>query len=283
MTADPMRSRRLANNLMFGATAVALTISLSVLFFILGYMVFKGASSLCLGFLVHLPAPVGQPGGGIAHAILGSFKLVALASLIGIPFGVLGGVYLAEFAGIRSASVIRYCADVMNGVPSIVTGIFAYTLVVLPMRHFSALAGSLALALIMIPLVLRNTEDFIRLVPVSIREAALALGVPRWKTVLRVVMPTAARGILTGAILSVSRIAGETAPLIFTAFGNNFWDKGVMGPMASLPLVIFNYAISPYEEWHRQAWAAGTILLLIVLAGNIIARVALKAPKGAVQ
>ena len=283
MTADTLRARRLVNTLMFGATGVALTVSLSVLFFILGYMVFKGASSLSLGFLVHLPAPVGQPGGGIAHAILGSFKLVALASFIGIPVGVLGGIYLAEFAGARSASAIRYCADVMNGVPSIVTGIFAYTLVVLPMRHFSALAGSIALALIMIPLVLRNTEDFIRLVPVSIREAALALGVPRWKTVLRVVVPTAARGILTGAILSVSRIAGETAPLIFTAFGNNFWDKGELGPMASLPLVIFNYAISPYEEWHRQAWAAGTILLLVVLAGNIIARVALKAPKGAVQ
>jgi phosphate transport system permease protein len=281
--ADSMKVRRLTNNLMFGATAVALAISLSVLFLILGYMVFKGASSLSLGFLVHLPAPVGQPGGGIAHAILGSFKLVALASLIGIPVGVLGGIYLAEFAGGRSGPVIRYCADVLNGVPSIVTGIFAYTLVVLPMRHFSGLAGSIALALIMIPLVLRNTEDFIRLVPVSIREAALALGVPHWKTVLRVVVPTAARGILTGAILSVSRIAGETAPLIFTAFGNNFWDKGIMGPMASLPLVIFNYAISPYDDWHRQAWAAGTILLLVVLAGNIIARVALKAPKGAVQ
>lgn len=281
--ADSMKARRLANNLMFGATALALAVSLSVLFIILGYMAYKGASSLSASFLVNLPKPVGQPGGGIAHAILGSFKIVGLASFIGIPVGIFGGIYLAEYAKGRMGAFIRYCADVLNGVPSIVTGIFAYTLVVLPMHHFSALAGSLALAFIMIPLILRNTEDFIRLVPGTIREAALALGVPRWKTVIRVVLPTAARGILTGAILAVSRIAGETAPLIFTAFGNNFWDKGIMAPMASLPMVIFNYAISPYDDWHRQAWAAGTVLLLVVLAGNIVARVALKAPKGAVQ
>jgi len=271
MTASFRRRKRLSF-LMFALTALCAAASLSVLFFILGYIAYHGLSSLSWSFLVNLPKPVGEAGGGIANSIVGSAKLVGLAAAMGIPVGVLGAVYLAEFGGRRLGSSIRYCADLLNGVPSIVMGIFAYTLIVLPMKRFSALAGSVALAIIMIPIVLRTTEEFIRLVPDSIREAGLALGVPRWKVILRVVLPTASRGILTGILLSLSRIAGETAPLIFTAFGNRFWDHGLLNPMASLPHTIFTYAISPYNDCHRQAWAAALILLLVVLAGNIGAR-----------
>ncbi len=263
---------------MYVVTGLFTGISLSVLFFILGYIGYHGFSSLSWDFLVNLPKPVGEEGGGIAHAIVGSLKVVGLAGLIGIPIGVLGAVYLAEFGKNKIGFVIRYCADIINGVPSIVIGIFAYTLVVLPMKHFSALSGSIALAIILIPLVLRNTEEFIRLVPISIREAALALGVPQWKMILRVVIPTASRGILTGAILAISRVAGETAPLIFTAFGNRYWDDGWLHPIASLPLTIYSYAISPFEDWHNQAWAAATILMLVVLVGNIMARFLMKSP-----
>lgn len=261
---------------MLALTGLFTVISLSVLFFILGYIAFHGLSSLNWDFFTKLPKPVGESGGGIANSIVGSFKIVGLASLMGIPLGVLGAVYLAEYGNNRIGFVIRYCADVINGVPSIVVGIFAYALVVLPMKHFSAFSGSVALAIIMIPLVLRNTEEFIHLVPGSIREAALALGVPQWKVILRVVLPTASRGILTGAILSVSRIAGETAPLLFTAFGNRYWDDGLLHPIASLPHTIFTYAISPFEDWHKQAWAAALILMAVVLIGNITARLLMK-------
>jgi phosphate transport system permease protein len=274
-----MKKRKLVNKTMFIITGLFTAIALSVLFFILGYIFYHGFSSLNWDFLVRLPKPVGESGGGIANSIVGSMKLIGLAGLIGIPIGVLGAVYLAEFGNNKTGFVIRYCADVVNGVPSIVVGIFAYTLVVLPMRHFSALSGSIALAIILIPLVLRNTEEFIRLVPISIREAALALGVPQWKMILRVVLPTASRGILTGAILAISRIAGETAPLIFTAFGNRFWDDGWLHPIAALPLTIYTYAISPYEDWHNQAWAAAAILILVVLLGNILARFLMKSPR----
>src|ERR1044071_2002272 len=274
-----MKKRKLVNKTMFIITGLFTAIALSVLFFILGYIFYHGFSSLNWDFLVRLPKPVGESGGGIANSIVGSMKLIGLAGLIGVPIGVLGAVYLAEFGNNKTGFVIRYCADVVNGVPSIVVGIFAYTLVVLPMRHFSALSGSIALAIILIPLVLRNTEEFIRLVPISIREAALALGVPQWKMILRVVLPTASRGILTGAILAISRIAGETAPLIFTAFGNRFWDDGWLHPIAALPLTIYTYAISPYEDWHNQAWAAAAILILVVLLGNILARFLMKSPR----
>lgn len=264
---------------MLSLTAVCTGVALSVLFIILGYITVQGARSLSWGFLTHLPKPVGEPGGGIANAIVGSFKIVALAALLGLPVGVLGGLYLAEFRGTRSAFLIRYCADILNGVPSIVMGLFAYSLIVLPMRHFSALAGSVALSIIMIPLVLRNTEEFVRLVPGSVREAGLALGVPRWKVTLRLVLPTAAKGILTGVLLGISRIAGETAPLLFTAFGSQFWSPGWLQPSASLPMIIFTYAIGPYDEWHQQAWAAAFVLLVVVLAGNIGARVLMRAPQ----
>ncbi len=271
-----LRHRMRVNYLVFALTGLFTLISLSVLFFILGYIAYHGLSSISWDFITKLPKPVGEPGGGIANAIVGSLKVVGLASVIGIPIGVLGAVYLAEFGNNKIGFVIRYCSDIINGIPSIVIGIFAYSLVVLPMRQFSALAGGVALSIIMIPLVIRNSEEFIRLVPASIREAGLALGVPQWKVILRVVLPTAARGILTGAILAVSRIAGETAPLLFTAFGNRYWDDGWFHPIAALPLTIFTYAISPFDDWHKQAWAAALVLMVVVLVGNISARLLMK-------
>ncbi|HWA61683.1 MAG TPA: phosphate ABC transporter permease PstA [Caulobacteraceae bacterium] len=273
--------RRRVNALMLGLTALCAAVSASVLFAILGYIAWKGASSVSWAFLTNLPKPVGEAGGGIANAIVGSAKVVGLAGLMGIPVGVLAGVYLSEVGGrSRLAFWVRYAADVLNGVPSIVVGLFAYALVVVPMKRFSALSGSVALAVIIVPIVLRNTEEFLRLVPGTIREAALALGVPRWKVTLFVMLPTAGRGILTGALLALSRVAGETAPLVFTAFGNRFWDKGLLDPVATLPHTLYAYAISPYEDWHRQAWAAALILMLFVLAVNVTARVWLKPAGG---
>ena len=274
--------RRAVNAAMLGLTALCAAAAAGVLFAILGYIAWQGASSLSWSFLTNLPKPVGETGGGIANAVVGSAKVVGLAGLMGVPVGVLGGVYLAEYGKSgRFAYWVRYAADTVNGVPSIVVGLFAYALVVVPMKRFSGLAGSVALAVIVVPIVLRNTEEFLRLVPPTIREAALALGVPRWKTELFVVLPTAGRGILTGALLALSRVAGETAPLVFTAFGNRFWDRGMLDPVATLPLTLYNYAISPYEDWHRQAWAAALILMAFVLAVNVAARVWLKPSHGA--
>lgn len=274
--------RRKVNALMLGLTAVCATLSAGVLFAILGYIAWKGASSVSWAFLTKLPKPVGEPGGGIANAIVGSAEVVGLAGLIGAPIGVLAGVYLSEYGKRgRFAFCVRYAADVLNGVPSIVVGLFAYALIVMPLKHFSALSGSVALAMIMIPIVLRNTEEFLRLVPATIREAALALGVPRWKAVLFVILPTAGRGILTAVLLALARVAGETAPLVFTAFGNRFWGDGLLNPVATLPLTLYTYAISPYEDWHRQAWAAALILMAFVLAVNVAARVWLKPSSGA--
>lgn len=270
---DNFQNRKRKNQIMFGLTAVFAFLAVSNLLAIIGYIFFKGASSINFDFITKLPKPVGETGGGIANSIWGSTKIVGLASGIGIPVGVLGAVYLAEFgAKGKFGFWIRYSADVLNGVPSIVVGIFAYSVAVLPFRQFSAVAGAFALSIIMIPLVLRNTEEFIKLVPNNLREGALALGVPRWKVILRIVLPTASRGIMTGAILAISRIAGETAPLLFTAFGNRFWSESIFEPTASLPLTIFTYAIAPYEDWHQQAWASALILLFVVLIGNVIAR-----------
>lgn len=273
--------RKRVNALMFALTALCAVVAVGTLLGILGYILWHGASSLSWSFLVNLPKPLGENGGGIANAIAGSAKVVGLAALIGVPIGVAGGVYLAEYgrAG-RYAFFVRYAADVLNGVPSIVVGLFVYALIVKPMKQFSALSGSVALALIMIPIVLRNTEEFLRLVPDTLREAAMALGLPRWKVVLRVVLPTAGSGILTGALLAVARVSGETAPLIFTAFGNRFWGDGMLNPIATLPHTIFTYAIAPYEDWHKQAWAAALILMAFVLAVNAAARIWLR-PKAA--
>lgn len=269
--------RRRVNALMMGLTGLCAALSAGTLLSILAYIAWKGASSLSWSFLVNLPKPVGETGGGIANAIVGSAKVVGLAGVIGIPVGVLSGVYLSEYGrGGRLGFCVRYAADVLNGVPSIVVGLFAYSLVVIPMKRFSALAGSIALAVIIAPIVLRSTEEFLRLVPPTIREAALALGVPRWKVTLFVVLPTAGRGILTGALLALSRAAGETAPLVFTAFGNRYWDEGLLNPIATLPHTLYTYAISPYEDWHRQAWAAALILMGFVLAVNVAARLWLR-------
>jgi phosphate transport system permease protein len=270
------RRRQAFNLLAFGVTGLCALITIGVLFFILGYIAYHGISSLNVDFFTKLPTPVGETGGGMANAIIGSIKLLLMASLIGIPIGFLGGVYLSEFGRGKIAFLVRYAADVLNGTPSIVMGIFAYTILVLPFKQFSAVAGGFALGVMMIPISLRSTEEFLKVVPHNVREAGLALGLPMWKVVSFIVIPTAFSGLLTGAMLNISRVAGETAPLLFTAFSNRYWAKGWLEPIASLPVMIFTYAISPYEDWHRQAWAAALVLMLLVLFTNIFARLMLR-------
>src|SRR5215468_10273393 len=273
----PRRTRRKATNVvMFTITGVCTLFAVSVLFFILGYLLWQGGHALNGDFFTQLPAPVGETGGGFANAIIGSAKLLLLASLIGVPIGFLGGVYLAEFGGSTWAFVVRYTTDLLNGVPSIVMGIFAYAIIVLPMGHFSTFAGGAALGVMMIPIAVRSTEEFLRTVPNSLREAALALGATKWKAVATVVVPAAIRGIITGLMLDLARVAGETAPLLFTAFSNRFWSPGWNQPTASLPVMIYTYAISPYEDWNQQAWAAGLILLGLVLLANVAGRLVLR-------
>jgi len=257
---------------MLSLTGVCAVVAVSVLFLILSYLVLHGGTSVSWSFFTKLPAPVGEAGGGMANAIVGSAKLLLLAMLIGVPVGFFGAIYLAEFSGSATAFVVRYAADLLNGVPSIVMGIFAYSLAVLPFKHFSTFAGGFALGLMMIPITLRSTEEFLRSVPASLREGAMALGASKWKTIATVIVPSAYRGILTTILLAFARIAGETAPLLFTALGNRFWSSGWSQPTASLPVAIYNYAISPYEDWHRQAWAAGLVLLGLILVINIVAR-----------
>ena len=270
------RRRRLVERLMFSMTMLATVTAVGILLFLLGYLVYEGGSSLTLSFFTNLPTPVGETGGGMANAMIGSAKLLLVAAAIGVPIGFIGGVYLAEIGSGRLAFCVRYAADVLNGVPSIVIGITIYALVVRRMGHFSTLAGGIALGLMMIPVSLRASEEFLLLVPDSLREAALALGAPRWATIVRVVIPAAARGIATGLLLSLARVAGETAPLLFTALNNRFWSEGWSQPTASLPVMIFTYAIAPYEDWHRQAWAAGLVLLMLVLGTNVLARLMLR-------
>ncbi len=264
--------RKLVSGFMLSLTGLCALITVSVLFFILGYLAWHGGTSINWDFFTKLPKPVGESGGGMANAILGSAKLLLLASLIGVPIGCLGGVYLAEFGGRTFSFLVRYTTDLLNGVPSIVIGIFAYTMVVLPMKHFSTLAGGVALGIMMIPIAVRSTEEFLRSVPRELREAAMALGASKWKTIVTVVIPAALSGIVTGIMLDLARVAGETAPLLFTAFSNRFWSPGWNQPTASLPVMIFTYAIAPYDDWHRQAWAAGLVLLALILLTNILAR-----------
>jgi len=268
------RWRRWKNTAMAGLTLLCTLVVLTPLFLILGFLARTGASALNWDFFTQLPGAAGEPGGGMANAIAGTFVLISLAAAIGIPIGVLGGTFLSEYPRTRLSQSARFAADVMNGIPSIVMGLFAYVLIVLPMRHFSALSGGVALGIMLIPTVMRTTEEIVRLVPQSVREAALALGVPRWKTTLRVVIPTAAAGIVTGIMVGLARIAGETAPLLFTAFGNRFWNWELLQPIAALPLQIFAYAISPFDDWHRQAWAGALVLVTIVLVANVAARYA---------
>jgi len=264
--------RKSLNAFMLSLTGLCALFTVSALFFILGYLVWNGGKDISWSFFTHLPAPVGEVGGGMANAILGTLKLLLLAALFGVPIGLLGGVYLAEFGGRTVPFLVRYTADLLNGVPSIVIGIFAYALVVMPMHHFSTLAGGIALAIMVVPTVLRNTESFLREVPLALREGSFALGANKWRMIATVVLPAASRGILTGVLLALARVAGETAPLLFTAFGNRYWSPGWMQPTSSLPVVIYTYATGPYEDWHRQAWAAGLVLLGLVLLTNITVR-----------
>ncbi len=268
------QGRRRVSLVMGWLTALAAGMVVLPLLLIFGFLLYQGASAVNVEFFTQLPKPVGEVGGGMANAIVGTLILVGLASCLGLPLGILGGVYLAESRDRRLPWVARFLADVLNGVPSIVIGIFAYAVAVLPLRRFSALAGGLALAVIMLPIVVRTSEELVRLVPSSLREAALALGVPEWKVVLRVVLPTARAGIITGVMVSIARVAGETAPLLFTAFGNRFWHHRLDEPIAALPLQIFAYAISPYDDWHRQAWAGALVLIGMVFVVSLAARVA---------
>lgn len=275
----PPLSRKIVNYAMLSLTGLCTLLVVSVLLTILVYLLWNGAHALNLNFFIKLPAPVGQSGGGVSNAIIGTLKLLALATAIGVPVGVLGGIYLAEFGSGWSAFTVRYTTDLLNGVPSVVMGIFVYTLVVLPMNRFSTLAGGIALGIMMIPIALRSTEEFLHAVPRSLREGGLALGASKSETIFTIVIPAAIYGILTGIMLDIARVAGETAPLLFTAFGNQFDSPGWLQPTASLPVVIYNYAISPYDDWHKQAWAAGFVLLSGLLLVSILARLILSRNK----
>jgi phosphate transport system permease protein len=264
--------RKLVNATMLAFTGVCTFLAVSVLFFILGYLFVEGGRSLNWDFLTKLPAPVGGAGGGMANAIVGSGKVLLIATLIGVPIGFLAGVHLAEYGRSVFSALVRFVTDLLNGVPSIVIGIFAYTLIVLKVKHFSAVAGGVALGIMMIPIAVRSTEEFLRAVPVPLREGALALGASKSRVIATVVVPAAFRGILSGIILDLARVAGETAPLLFTSLNNQFWSTGLNQPTATLPVMVYAYAISPYPDWHRQAWAAGFLLLMLVLLVNITAR-----------
>jgi len=266
------RRRIWISRVMLALCGLAAGLSAAILVVLLLYVLVKGIAYVNLEFLTALPRPLGEPGGGMANAFVGSAVMVGLATLWATLLAVGAGIYLAEYGGERTVAVVRLVADVLSGLPSIVIGVFAYTLLVKPLGTFSAVAGAFALGLIMLPIVARTTEESLRLVPHELREAALALGIPRWRATLSVLLPTARAGILTGVMLAVARIAGETAPLLFTALGNRFWPNGLLSPTAALTLNIYQYAISPYDQWHQQAWAAAFFLLLFVLVLNIVAR-----------
>jgi phosphate transport system permease protein len=274
-TANRMR-RTVANNFATGLAVLSTILVVAPLVAIFVYLIYKGASSLNFAFFTQAPKPVGEVGGGMANSILGSAILLGVGSLIGVPMGIAGGIFLAEFGrGGRLANTVRFTADVLNGVPSIVMGIAVYSLIVLPQKHFSAFSGGVALGIMMVPTITRTTEEMLLMVPNAIREAALGLGVPNWRSVLSITLKTASPGIITGCMLAFARVAGETAPLLFTAFGNQFWSANLNEPIAALPLQIFIYAISPYDEWHRLAWAGALVLIvLIVVAVSLVRYVA---------
>ncbi len=273
MTLREMR-RRVTSQIMMGLCVAAVLFALVPLAFILGFVLARGVTALNLDFFIHMPKPTGETGGGMANAIVGSFVLCGLAGLMAVPIGVLSGIYIAEFQTSRFAPAVRFAADTLNGVPSIVVGVFVYTLVVLPVKQFTALAGGIALGVMMIPIITRTTEELLRLVPPSLREGALALGATRARATFTVVLPAALPGIVTGAVLALARIAGETAPLLFTAFNNHFWSLSLTQPISSLTVQVFTYAISPYEDLHRQAWAGAFVLVAIVLGCSMLARLA---------
>jgi phosphate transport system permease protein len=268
--------RRFTDHFMTGVAVLTVVLVLVPLFAIFAYLVYRGVGSINWAFLTQTPKPVGEAGGGMANAIVGSAFILALASILGVPLGVGAGIYLAEYGRNRLGDVIRFTADVLNGVPSIVIGIVAYSIVVLYQKHFSALAGGVALAIMMVPTITRTTEEMLLLVPQALREAAYGLGIPRWRTTLSITLRTATSGVLTGIMLAFARVAGETAPLLFTAFGNQFWNLRVDQPTAALPLQIFNYAISPYDEWHRQAWAGALVLIVLIVTAVAAVRLAVR-------
>lgn len=270
------RRRKIVSAIAEGLCIVAVILALLPLVLILFYVVKQGFSSLNWAFFTQTPKPVGEAGGGMANAIVGTLILIGLAALFAVPIGCICGIHLAEYPESKFSSVVRFAADVLNGVPSIVIGIFAYGIAVLPVKRFSAIAGGVALGLLMIPVVVRTTEELIRLVPASLREAALALGASRSRAVLTVIVPAALPGILTGILVATARVAGETAPLLFTAFNNRFWSTNITQPIASLTVQIFSYAISPYDDWHRQAWAGAFLLVMMILTLSIIARLAVR-------
>jgi phosphate transport system permease protein len=280
-TRRSLRRRKGVNVVMLGIMYLAAIAATLPLLLILGHLLQQGVGALNVDFFTQMPQPVGEVGGGMANAIVGTLTLVGIAGLIGLPIGIGAGLYLAEHRGERFANSVRFLSDVLNGLPSIVMGIFAWQFLVRPLGHFSALSGGIALGAMMIPLVTRATEEMILTVPTSLREAALALGFPRWRTSLAIVLRTALPGIVTGALVAVARVAGETAPLLFTAFGNNFWSLALDQPIAALPLQIFSYAISPYDEWHRLAWAGALVLIAIVLVISVAARLATRSRHGA--
>ncbi|MBN1960432.1 MAG: phosphate ABC transporter permease PstA [Deltaproteobacteria bacterium] len=270
---DSYRRRRYIDKIARGACIVALLLALTPLVSLLIYVASKGLGGISLEFFTELPKPVGELGGGFANAIIGTLVLVGIATAISLPLGVLAGVYLSEFGGSTFTKIVRFSADVMSGVPSIAVGVFIYTLIVVAMRQFSAFAGGLALSIIMLPTITRTTEELIRLVPNSLREAGLALGMPKWRVIVRIVLRTGAPGIVTGVMLAIARAAGETAPLLFTALNNRFWSISLAKPIASLPVQIYTYAVSPFEDWHKQAWTAALVLVVMVLVLNIGARI----------
>lgn len=275
-----MFRRKLLSTLFVGFCGAAVLLALIPLGMILFFVISQGVRALNLEFFTHMPKPVGETGGGMANSIVGTLVLTLLGSLMAIPIGVLSGVYMSEYAGTRLASTIRFAADTLNGVPSIVIGVFAYGVAVLPFKQFSGLAGGLALGIMMIPIIARTTEELLLLVPGTMREGALALGATRARAVFTVVLPAAAPGIVTGIVLALARIAGETAPLLFTSFNNRFFNTDVSQPMSSLTVQVFTYAISPYEDWHRQAWAGALVLVLFVLVCSLLARFATRRMSG---
>jgi phosphate transport system permease protein len=266
--------RRWLSALMVTLCGAAVLLALVPVAMILFFVVAKGIGAINLEFFTHLPKPVGESGGGMANAIMGTLSLVGMGALIAIPNGVASGIYVAEFNGTRLASIVRFAADTLNGVPSIVIGVFVYTLVVMPVKQFSGLAGALALGVMMIPVITRTTEELLRMVPMALREGAYALGATRARAMFTVVLPAALPGILTGVVLALARTAGETAPLLFTSFNNRFWASSVTEPMASLTVQVYTYAISPYEDWHRQAWAGALVLVTMVVACSALVRIA---------
>ena len=265
--------RKLTSSIMMSLTFVAALAAIIPLVFIFYYTISKGVTYLNLDFFIAMPKPVGEPGGGMANAIVGTLILIGIGGAIGIPVGVMTGTYLSEFGNNKFGFLVRFLTDVLSGVPSIVVGVVAYTMVVLPMKHFSALAGGIALGILMIPTITRTTEEMIKLVPHSLREAGLALGIPKWKTTLAIILRTAWKGIATGVLLGLSRAAGETAPLLFTALGNRFWSTNIGQPIASLTVYIYDYAKSPFEDWNQQAWTAALVLILLISILSLVFRI----------